>query len=67
MPSAPPCEDFDPIMHAAADAGRVQNWLRSTSSGTISWTAQESFVVVPGPWQKETCFRYDLLADECFS
>ena len=67
MPATPPFDDFDPMAHAAEDAGRVQSWLTATTSGSAAWTAQESFLVIPGPWQKSTCFWYDILADECFS
>ena len=67
MATTVPFDDFDFMAHAAEDAGRVQSWLTLTSSGNTAWTAQESFLVIPGPWHKETCFWYDILADECFS
>eukprot|EP00959_Pyramimonas_sp_CCMP1952_P183049 3827815-Pyramimonas_sp.AAC.1 len=59
MPPAPPRDDFGPIMHSADDAGRVQDWLISSVSGSTSRRAH-SFLVIPRPWQKETCCWYDL-------
>eukprot|EP00959_Pyramimonas_sp_CCMP1952_P186610 3902002-Pyramimonas_sp.AAC.1 len=64
MQDASPFDDFDPMTHAAEDAGRAQNWLAATRADSAAWTAQESFLVIPGPWQKETCLWYDILADE---
>eukprot|EP00959_Pyramimonas_sp_CCMP1952_P050365 1052365-Pyramimonas_sp.AAC.1 len=45
MTTTAPIDDFDFITHAAEDAGRVQSWLTLASSGTLAWTAQESFLV----------------------
>eukprot|EP00959_Pyramimonas_sp_CCMP1952_P091686 1919325-Pyramimonas_sp.AAC.1 len=57
----PPYGDFDVMARAAEGAGIVQNWLTSAAEGSAAWTASESFLVIPGPWQKDVCFWYDTL------
>ena len=56
--------DFDYMAHAISDARRV---LLASETEGLSWTAEESLVVVPGPFEHSTCFYYDLINDYCFS
>ena len=59
---------FEELDHSVYSAGceGVLSSVKPASKASLPWTAEDAFLVIPGPWHSPSCFILDVNSGECF-